>query len=53
MTMKAQLRLRGFLHRMGHDAKQGEIGIVIGNKYYGITEFDLSEGGAPDRAERI
>jgi hypothetical protein len=41
MTRAAQSRLRAFLHRMGREARQGEIGIVIGDKYYGITEFDL------------
>ena len=32
--------LRRFLHRLGRDALQGEVGIVIGGSYYGITEFD-------------
>ncbi len=40
MTREAQSRLRAFLHRMGREANQGEIGIVIGDKYYGITEYD-------------
>ena len=40
MTRDAQSNLRAFLHRMGREAKQGEIGIVIGDKYYGITEYD-------------
>jgi hypothetical protein len=40
MTDAAQARLRGFLHRLGRETKQGEVGIVIGDKYYGITEFD-------------
>ncbi len=40
MTREAQARLRAFLHRMGREANQGEIGIVIGDKYYGITEYD-------------
>jgi len=40
MTSTAQSRLRAFLHRMGREANQGEIGIVIGDQYYGITEFD-------------
>jgi hypothetical protein len=40
MTSEAQLRLRAFLHRMGREANQGEIGIVIGDKYYGITQYD-------------
>lgn len=32
--------LRRFLHRMGRQARQGEVGIVVGAEYYGITEFD-------------
>jgi hypothetical protein len=27
------------LSRMGRDAKQGEIGVVIDGKYYGITDY--------------
>ena len=27
------------LSRMGGDAHQGEIGVVIDGKYYGITEY--------------
>lgn len=40
MTSEAQSRLRAFLHRMGREANQAEIGIVIGDKYYGISDFD-------------
>ncbi len=40
LTDEALTRLREFLHRLGHEAKQGEIGVVIGGRYYGITEFD-------------
>ena len=32
--------LRRFLHRLGRETRQGEVGIVIGGSYYGITEFD-------------
>lgn len=32
--------LRRFLHRLGRDTHQGEVGIVIGGHYYGITEYD-------------
>jgi hypothetical protein len=35
--------LRGFLHRLGRDAEQGEVGLVIDSRYYGITTYD-----APD-----
>ena len=40
MTSAAQSRLRAFLHRLGRETDQGEVGIVIGDQYYGITEFD-------------
>ena len=32
--------LRRFLHQLGREARQGEVGIVVGGNYYGITEFD-------------
>jgi len=31
--------LRDFCHRMGRDAKQGEIGLVVGDEYFAIREF--------------
>lgn len=37
-------RLREFLCRMGRDANQGEIGIVIDGTYFGIVDYD--EGAA-------
>jgi hypothetical protein len=40
MTDAARLRLRAFLHRLGREANQGEVGIVVGDRYYGITKFD-------------
>jgi hypothetical protein len=40
MTSSARSELRAFLHRMGRETNQGEVGIVIGDNYYGITEFD-------------
>jgi hypothetical protein len=40
MTRSAQSRLRAFLHRLGRETNQGEVGIVIADKYYGITKFD-------------
>jgi hypothetical protein len=36
-------RLRAFLCRMGREANQGEIGIVIDGTYFGITDYE--EGG--------
>jgi hypothetical protein len=40
MTDTARSRLRAFLHRLGRETNQGEVGVVIGDKYYGISEFD-------------
>ncbi len=37
-------RLREFLCRMGRDASQGEIGIVIDGTYFGIVDYE--EGGS-------
>ncbi len=36
-------RLRGFLCRMGREANQGEVGIVIDGSYFGIIEY--GDGG--------
>jgi hypothetical protein len=38
-------RLRGFLCRMGREANQGEVGIVIDGSYFGIIEY--GDGGEP------
>lgn len=40
LTEEALAVLRAFLHRMGREARQGEIGIVIGGEYHGITSYD-------------
>ncbi len=37
-------RLREFLYRMGREANQGEIGIVIDGTYFGIVDYE--EGGS-------
>lgn len=39
-TAQARRRLRVFLHRVGRQTNQGEVGIVIDGRYYGITDFD-------------
>ncbi len=44
LTDEALAELRRFLHRLGREGRQGEVGAVIGGRYYGITEFDPSEG---------
>ena len=32
--------LGAFCRRMGRDAKQGEIGLVVGDEYFAIREFE-------------
>lgn len=45
LTDEALQVLRAFLHRLGREGNQGEIGIVIGGEYHGITSYDPPEGG--------
>jgi hypothetical protein len=33
-------RLARFLHRMGREAKQGEIGLIVNGEYHPIRKFD-------------
>ena len=40
LTAVALRELRGFLHRLGRETNQGEIGLVLDGHYIGITEFD-------------
>jgi len=40
LTDKAFLALRAFLHGMGRDAQQGEIGVRLNKKFIRIREFD-------------
>lgn len=42
---KADLRknlreLRAFLHRFGRETHQGEVGVIINNSYFGISDYD-------------
>jgi hypothetical protein len=39
LTTEALTDLYRTLSRMGHEANQGEIGVVIDGNYYGITDF--------------
>jgi hypothetical protein len=39
LTVDALAELYRTLSRMGRQANQGEIGVVIDGKYYGITEY--------------
>lgn len=36
-------RLKGFLCRMGQEANQGEVGIVIDSTYFGIVDYGTGE----------
>lgn len=40
LTEGALTELRAFFHRLGREARQGEVGVVIGGNYYGIQEYD-------------
>jgi hypothetical protein len=39
VTTEALTEMYRTLSRMGRDARQGEVGVVIDGKYYGITEY--------------
>jgi hypothetical protein len=39
LTVESLTDLYRTLSRMGREAKQGEIGVVIDGKYYGITDY--------------
>lgn len=39
-TDAALAQLRQFLHRLGRETQQGEVGIVIDDAYCGITKYD-------------
>jgi hypothetical protein len=43
LTSATLRRLREFLHRFGRETRQGEVGIVIDSKYYGISTFDSGQ----------
>ena len=43
LTAETLAELRQFLHRIGREANQGEVGVVIGGQYYGIVTYDPSE----------
>ncbi len=39
LTVEALTELYRTLSRMGREANQGEVGVVIDGKYYGITDY--------------
>lgn len=43
LDQRAMATLRAFLHRLGREGNQGEVGVVIGSEYFGITEYDQEE----------
>jgi hypothetical protein len=43
LTTPALKSLREFLHHFGRETRQGEVGIVINSKYYGISRYDVSK----------
>ena len=45
LDQHAMATLRAFLLRLGREGNQGEVGVVIGSEYFGITEFDQEEVG--------
>jgi hypothetical protein len=40
VTDAALAELRTFLHRLGRETNQGEVGIVVDGAYYPITQYD-------------
>jgi len=40
VTDGALAALRRFLHRLGKDTNQGEVGLVVDDAYLPITQFD-------------
>lgn len=40
LTRAALRDLRAFLHRLGRETNQGEVGLVLDGKYLGIGSFD-------------
>lgn len=43
VTADAVRQIRSFLHRLGRDTNQGEVGVVVEGHYWGITDFDSPE----------
>jgi hypothetical protein len=46
VTDAALTELRRFLHRLGREARQGEVGIIVDGAYHGIVEYDVIAEGS-------
>jgi hypothetical protein len=46
VTDAALAELRRFLHRLGREARQGEVGVIVDGEYHGIVEYDVTEEGS-------
>jgi hypothetical protein len=42
-TVATITTLSAFLHRLGRDARQGEVGLLYNGNYHGITSYDEEE----------
>lgn len=43
LNQKALMAIRRSLHRLGREANQGEVGIVIAGNYCGVQDYDPEE----------
>lgn len=43
LTTEAVSELRRYLHRLGRETNQGEVGLVLDGSYIGITRFEEDE----------
>ncbi|MBI2061969.1 MAG: hypothetical protein HYT87_19690 [Nitrospirae bacterium] len=43
LTGKALAELRRFLHDFGRETNQGEVGVIVGGSYYGISRYDPAQ----------
>jgi len=42
VTDAALAELRRFLHRLGREARQGEVGVIVDGSYHGIVDYDVT-----------
>jgi hypothetical protein len=43
VTDAALAELRRFLHRLGREARQGEVGVIVDGAYHGIVAYDVTD----------